>query len=67
MTQNTNPQNVNAQNSHPQNTKLRDTKPRDTKPISIGLTGQSGQRVVLNTARRVLREHQKEIKALADK
>lgn len=62
MTQNTNPQNVNAQNSHPQNTKLR-----DTKPISIGLTGQSGQRVVLNTARRVLREHQKEIKALADK
>ncbi len=41
--------------------------PKNVAPIAITLTGQSGQRVILNTARRVLREHQKEIKALADK
>lgn len=33
----------------------------------IPLTDKSGQPVILNTARRVLREHQQEIKALADK
>lgn len=38
-----------------------------TKPIAITLTGEAGKRVILHTAKRILREHHKEIKVLADK
>ncbi len=39
----------------------------NTKPITIKLEGNAGKRAILNTARRIMREHNKEIKALADK
>ncbi len=39
----------------------------NTKPITIKLEGNAGKRAILNTARRIIREHNKEIKALADK
>ncbi|STZ13962.1 Uncharacterised protein [Moraxella caviae] len=43
------------------------SKPTNTKPVVIQLTGEAGKRVILNSAKRVMNAHKKEIKALADK
>lgn len=37
------------------------------QPIKIELKGEAGKRVALAAAKRVIKTHQKEIKALADK
>ncbi|WP_256462106.1 hypothetical protein [Moraxella nasovis] len=43
------------------------SKPTNTKPVIMHLTGEAGKRVILNSAKRVMNTHKKEIKALADK
>ena len=40
---------------------------KNTKPVKFELQGEAGKRVVLAAVRRVMKTHQKEIKALADK
>ncbi|WP_283774651.1 hypothetical protein [Histophilus somni] len=40
---------------------------KDTKPVKIELKGEAGKRVVLAAAKRVIKTHNKEIKALAYK
>ncbi|WP_281255528.1 hypothetical protein [Pasteurella oralis] len=40
---------------------------KDTKPVKIELKGDAGKRVVLAAAKRVIKAHNKEIKALAYK
>lgn len=40
---------------------------KNYKPIKLDLNGEAGKRVVLNAAKRVIKTHQKEIKALAYK
>lgn len=43
------------------------SKPTNTQPVTMQLTGEAGKRVILNSAKRVMNTHKKEIKALADK
>lgn len=40
---------------------------QNTKPVTFHLQGEAGKRVALAAAKRVIRTHNKEIKALADK
>lgn len=42
-------------------------KPANTQPVAMQLTGDAGKRVILNSAKRIMNTHKKEIKALADK
>ncbi len=39
----------------------------NVQPVSMDLKGEAGKRVILNTAKRIMKIHAKEIKALADK
>ena len=40
------------------------SKPTNTQPVIMHLTGEAGKRVILNSAKRVMHAHKKEIKAL---
>lgn len=42
-------------------------KTTDNRPVPMQLQGQPGKRVTLAAVRRVMQQHAKEIKALADK
>lgn len=39
----------------------------NVQPVPMDLKGDAGKRVILNTAKRIMKTHAKEIKALADK
>ncbi|CAM3479499.1 hypothetical protein [Moraxella osloensis] len=44
------------------------TNPKtNVQPVAMDLKGDAGKRVILNTAKRIMKTHAKEIKALADK
>lgn len=40
---------------------------KENKPVKIELKGEAGKRVALAAAKRVIKTHSKEIRALADK
>lgn len=42
-------------------------KPQNNKPVKFDLKGDEGKRVALAAAKRVIQQHNKEIKALAYK
>ena len=43
------------------------TNPKtNVQPVAMDLKGDAGKRVILNTAKRIMKTHAKEIKALAD-
>lgn len=39
----------------------------NVQPVQMDLKGEAGKRIILNTARRIMKTYAKEIKALADK
>lgn len=40
---------------------------KNTKPVKMELNGEAGKRVALSAAKRIIKTHNKEIKALAYK
>lgn len=42
-------------------------KKQNTQPVKLDLQGEAGKRVALAAAKRVIKNHQKEIRALAYK